>query len=98
MFVLSQMNDLHLLSIRRERRSTFGPERRGREVPSTYHLSNEAASIGKVALLELFVVQCREKPNDNGMKVMTTIDYSICHNISLNNYEKTVKRKKIRMV
>jgi hypothetical protein len=42
-------------------------------------------------------IQCREKPDGGRIKVVTIIDYSICHDISLNNRENIAKRKEIRV-
>jgi hypothetical protein len=55
MFVISQMNDLHLLSISEETKRLFSGAVRSRG-STDMPFSNEPVSIGKVALLELFVL------------------------------------------
>jgi hypothetical protein len=44
------------------------------------------------------VMQCREKPDDDRLKVVMTIGYSIYHDISLNNCENIARRKEMRVV
>jgi hypothetical protein len=49
-------------------------------------------------LHRLSIPHCREKSDDDRIKVVTTIEYLICYDISLNNCENIVRRKEIRVI